>query len=79
MKGRGWIRQQRVADAEAVRKNIARLEQELIATRADKRAKLHEIGIQLRSHKSRLERLERCISALHSPNRRQEDQSLSEI
>ncbi|MBZ9991676.1 hypothetical protein LB572_31755 [Mesorhizobium sp. BH1-1-5] len=58
---RGWIRQQRFADAEAPRKNIARLEEELIAARPDKRAKLHEIGVQLRAHKSRLEQLQRCI------------------
>ncbi|MBZ9776900.1 hypothetical protein [Mesorhizobium sp. CO1-1-8] len=66
MKGRGWIRLQRVADAQAIRKKIALLEQELIAARTDKHAKLHEIGLQLRAYKSQLERLELCISALQS-------------
>ncbi|MBZ9870547.1 hypothetical protein LB542_06720 [Mesorhizobium sp. BR1-1-9] len=65
MKGRGWIRKQRLVDAQEVREHIARLEQELIAARApNKRAKLHDIGHQLQTLKSRLERLERCISGL---------------
>ncbi|TPJ66012.1 Sec1 family protein [Mesorhizobium sp. B2-7-1] len=66
MKGRGWIRERRIAEATQVRDQIAKLEQELLAGGGDhrRRTKFHDIGHQLRSHKSRLERLERCISAL---------------
>ncbi|WP_224542907.1 hypothetical protein [Mesorhizobium sp. ES1-6] len=75
MHGRSWILQQRLADARLLREEIARLQQELLVVRtASKRRRLIEVGCRLQNYKARLERLERCISALQSPNQRQQQQ-----
>lgn len=67
MRSRDWIRQQRLADAQRLREQIAQLETDLVAERgASKRRRLIETGFHIHSCKSRLERLERCIAALQS-------------
>lgn len=67
MRGRGWIRQQRLADAKELTQQIARLEQDLLVPKGpSKRRELIEVGYQIRSYKRRLRKLERCISALQS-------------
>lgn len=65
LRGRGWIRKQRIDDARKLREQIAELERALIAT-ADvaKPRRPSEIGFQIQAHRSRLQRLEHCISAL---------------
>lgn len=65
MHGRSRIRQQLLADAHELKERIAKLERDLLVPGgASKPRKLMEIGYEIRSRKSRLHRLERCISAL---------------
>jgi hypothetical protein len=68
MRGRGWIRQQRLAEARELTEQITRLERELLVPRRAKPSELLEVGYQIRNSKRRLRRLERCISALESRN-----------
>ena len=71
MRGRSWIRQKRLAEAQMLREQIVRLETELLTqTGAAKPRRLTELGYHIHSSKSRLQRLERCISALQSADRR---------
>lgn len=65
MRGRGWIRELRLADAQQLRKQIAQFEMELLTERESfKLRRLAELGYHIHSRKLRLQRLERCISAL---------------
>ncbi|ESY60772.1 hypothetical protein X742_34490 [Mesorhizobium sp. LNHC232B00] len=74
MRGRSWIRKKRLAEAQMLREQIVRLETELFTQRGTaKPRRLTEFGYHLHSSKSRLERLERCISALQSADRRREE------
>ncbi|RUW65480.1 hypothetical protein EOA31_33610 [Mesorhizobium sp. M4B.F.Ca.ET.049.02.1.2] len=60
MRGLGWIRKLRLAEAQQIRDRIASLEVELISA-APTKGKFN-LGHQLRSQKARLERLEQCIA-----------------
>ncbi|CDX32230.1 conserved hypothetical protein [Mesorhizobium plurifarium] len=66
MRGRSWIRQQRLAEAQELTEQIIRLEQELLVPKGAKLRELIEVGYQIRTYKRRLCKLERCISALQS-------------
>ncbi|CDX29433.1 conserved hypothetical protein [Mesorhizobium sp. ORS 3359] len=66
MRGRGWIRQQRLAEAQELTLQITRLEQELLVPEGAKPSELLEVGYQIRTYKRRLRKLERCICALQS-------------
>ncbi|MBZ9894423.1 MULTISPECIES: hypothetical protein [unclassified Mesorhizobium] len=69
MRGRSWIRQLRLADAQQLRQEIAQLEGELVSERAALRPRrLTELGYHIHSRKWRLHRLEHCISALQAPD-----------
>jgi hypothetical protein len=70
MRGPGWIKEMRQADAQRLREQIALLEGDLIgaANNAKGKWKLHEIAHALRAHKNRLELLEECIDRM--PDRR---------
>lgn len=77
MRGRSWIWKLRVTDAQRVREEIARLEEELLGLPdAHKRAKFIGVGYQLQASKSRLQKLERCIAALE-PIQAQQDRNIS--
>lgn len=66
MHGRAWVRDQRLAEADELRAQIALLQREL----AEKAAcsvgtfKMAELGQKLRLHKFRLKLLEGCIAGL---------------
>ena len=69
MHGRAWVRDQRLAEADELRGQIALLQREL----AEKAAcsvgmfRMAELGQKLRLHKFRLGLLERCIAGLSDP------------
>ncbi|RUW82248.1 MAG: hypothetical protein E5V66_16850 [Mesorhizobium sp.] len=60
MRGLGWLRELRLAEAQQIRDRIASLEVELISAAAAKGK--FNLGHQLRSQKARLGRLEQCIA-----------------
>lgn len=62
MRGRGWIKALRQDEARQVRARIAELERDLIAPTPQGRHRRLEAGHELRNAKSRLARLEECIS-----------------
>ncbi|RWM20644.1 MAG: hypothetical protein EOR73_14500 [Mesorhizobium sp.] len=63
MRGLGWIKSIRLAEAQQMRDRIALLECELINAAASKgKSNLLNVGHELRSQKARLERLEHCIA-----------------
>jgi hypothetical protein len=69
MRGPGWIKEMRQADAQQLRDQIAPLEVDLIGAANSKgKWKLHEIAHALRAQKARLELLEECIDRI--PDRR---------
>ena len=69
MRGPGWVRDLRQAEAQQLRDQIARLESELIsAANSNGKWKLHDIAHALRAQKARLALLEECIDWL--PDRR---------
>ncbi|RTL94912.1 MAG: hypothetical protein EKK31_30165 [Hyphomicrobiales bacterium] len=65
MRGAGWIRGLREAEARQLRREIDRLERGLIEA-ANSKAKwnLHEVAHTLRWQKARLRRLEECLAAM---------------
>ncbi|MDX8442479.1 hypothetical protein [Mesorhizobium australafricanum] len=65
MRGAGWIRGLREAEARQLRNEIDRLERGLIEA-ANSKAKwnLHEVAHTLRWQKARLRRLEECLTAM---------------
>jgi hypothetical protein len=65
MRGAGWIRGLREAEARQLRREIDRLELGLIEA-ANSKAKwnLHEVAHTLRWQKARLRRLEECLAAM---------------
>jgi DNA-binding NtrC family response regulator len=65
MRGAGWIRGLREAEARQLRNEIDRLERGLIEA-ANSKAKwnLHEVAHALRWQKARLRRLEECLEAM---------------
>ena len=65
MRGAGWIRGLREAEALQLRRDIDRLERGLIEA-ANSKAKwnLHEVAHTLRWQKARLRRLEECLAAM---------------
>ena len=66
MRGPGWIKEMRRADAQQLRDQIVVLEGELIKTANNPKGKwkLHEIAHVLRAHKARLKLLEQCIDGM---------------
>lgn len=65
MRGAGWIRGLREAEAKQLRREISRLELDLMTAANSKgKSKLHEIAHTLRWQKARLERLEECLAAM---------------
>jgi hypothetical protein len=69
MRGVGWIRGLREAEALKLRGEVDRLERDLLSA-ANSKAKrnLHETAHALRWHKAQLQRLEECLAAM--PSRR---------
>jgi DNA-binding NtrC family response regulator len=65
MRGAGWIRGLREAEARQLRSEIDRLERGLIEA-ANSKAKwnLHEVAHTLRWQKAKLRRLEECLDAM---------------
>lgn len=67
MRGAGWIRGLREAQAEELRREICQLELDLIeAANSKGSAKLQDIAYTLRWQKARLERLEECLAAMQA-------------
>ena len=65
MRGAGWIKGLREAEARQLRREIFQLELDLIkAANSKARWNLHEIAHELRRRKARLERLEECLAAM---------------
>jgi hypothetical protein len=65
MRGAGWIRGLREAEAQELRREIDQLELDLIeAANSKGKGKLHDIGHTLRWQKARLDRLEECLAAM---------------
>ncbi|RUT96424.1 hypothetical protein EOD23_30595 [Mesorhizobium sp. USDA-HM6] len=65
MRGAGWIKGLREAEAEQLRREIHQLELALIeAANSSGKGKLHDIAHSLRWQKARLERLEECLAAM---------------
>ncbi|TIW20796.1 MAG: hypothetical protein E5V65_07430 [Mesorhizobium sp.] len=65
MRGAGWIKGLREAEAQELRREINRLELELVeAANATGPRKQHDIVHSLRRQKARLERLEECLAAM---------------
>ncbi|RVD59469.1 hypothetical protein EN828_10050 [Mesorhizobium sp. M2D.F.Ca.ET.185.01.1.1] len=65
MRGPGWIRGLREEEARQLRREIERLERDLIKA-ANSKAKysLHDVAHTLRWQKARLQRLEECLAAM---------------
>ncbi|TGV75816.1 hypothetical protein EN792_054390, partial [Mesorhizobium sp. M00.F.Ca.ET.149.01.1.1] len=65
MRGPGWIRGLREEEARQLRREIERLERDLIKA-ANSKAKysLHDVAHTLRWQKARLQRLEECLAAI---------------
>ncbi|WP_292469851.1 hypothetical protein [Mesorhizobium sp.] len=65
MRGAGWIKGLREAEAQELRREIAQLELDFIeAANSGGKGKLHDIAHSLRWQKARLERLEECLAAM---------------
>ncbi|WP_296744176.1 hypothetical protein [Mesorhizobium sp.] len=65
MRGAGWIRGLREAEAEGLRHEISQLEFDLIeAANSKGKGKFQDIAHSLRRQKARLERLEECLAAM---------------
>jgi hypothetical protein len=65
MRGAGWIRGLREAEARELRREIDQLELDLIeAANSKGKGKLHDIAHTLRWQKARLDRLEECLAAM---------------
>lgn len=65
MRGAGWIKGLREAEARELRRQITQLELDLIeAANSGGKGKLHDIAHSLRWQKARLERLEECLAAM---------------
>ncbi|PBC11794.1 hypothetical protein CK230_00005 [Mesorhizobium sp. WSM3859] len=65
MRGAGWIRGLREAEAHQLRSEIDRLERGLIETaNSNARCNLHEVAHTLRWQKARLRLLEECLAAM---------------
>ncbi|WP_371010885.1 hypothetical protein [Mesorhizobium sp. RCC_202] len=65
MRGLGWIRGLREAEALKLRDEVDQLERDLLSA-ANSKAKrnLHETAHALRWHKAQLRRLEECLAAM---------------
>ncbi|CDX11653.1 conserved hypothetical protein [Mesorhizobium sp. ORS 3324] len=65
MRGAGWIKGLREAEAQELRREIMQLELDLIdAANLKGKGTLHDIACSLRWQKARLERLEECLAAM---------------
>ncbi|MDX8478757.1 hypothetical protein RFN28_09730 [Mesorhizobium sp. VK24D] len=65
MRGAGWIKGLREAEAQQLRREIMQLELDLIdAANSKGKGALHDIAHTLRWQKARLERLEECLAAM---------------
>ena len=65
MRGAGWIRGLREAEARQLRNEIDQLERGLIeAANSQAKWNLHEVAHTLRWQKARLRRLEECLAAM---------------
>ncbi len=65
MRGAGWIRGLREAEAAQLRREISRLERDLLQAANSKAMRnLHEAAHALRWQKARLRRLEECLAAM---------------
>jgi hypothetical protein len=76
MRGAGWIRGLREAEALELRRGIRQLELDLIeAANSKGKGKLQDIAHRLRWQKTRLERLEECLAAMPVGRPFQSDQA----
>ena len=67
MRGAGWIKGLREAEARELRSEISRLEIDLIAAaNSQGKSRLHDVAHTLRCQKARLERLEECLASMTS-------------
>ena len=65
MRGPGWIRGLREEEARQLRREIDRLELDLIkAANSKAKCNLHEVAHTLRWQRARLQRLEECLAAM---------------
>lgn len=65
MRGAGWIKGLREAEAEQLRGEIGRLERDMLnAANSKAKRNLHEAAHSLRWQKARLKRLEECLAAM---------------
>ena len=78
MRGAGWIKRLREAEALELRREIGQLELDLIeAANSKGKGKLQDIAHSLRWQKARLERLEECLAAMPAGRPFQPDQGRS--
>ncbi|TPN88620.1 hypothetical protein FJ987_19825 [Mesorhizobium sp. CU2] len=65
MRGAGWIRGLREAEAVQLRREIGRLERNMLdAANSKAKRNLHDAAHALRWQKARLRRLEECLAAM---------------
>ena len=70
MRGAGWIKGLREAEARELRSDIGRLEIDLIAAaNSQGQYRLHDVANTLRCKKARLERLEEFLGSMTSKGR----------